>query len=146
MIRSLVSGAVLAVLLGGCISVHETQRVCDEPVGATYAETVVVKTPAQVLRHVVLIRFEEGASAENIRQVENEFHALASKIDAIYDYEWGTDVSVDQRNQGYTHCFVLTFLSEADRDRYQAHPAHQALVEMATPYLGEILVVDFWAK
>jgi len=146
MIRNLAAWAVLAILLGGCISVHETQRVRDEPTGATYTETVEVKTPAQVLRHVVLIRFEEGTSAADIRKVENAFNALASKIDAIYDYEWGTDVSVDQRNQGYTHCFVLTFLSEADRDTYQAHPAHQALVEMATPYLGEILVVDFWAK
>ncbi len=146
MIRSLVSWAVLAALLGGCISVHETRRVRDEPARATYTQTVEVKTPAQVLRHVVLIQFEEGTSAADIRRVENAFSALASKIDAIHDYEWGTDVSVDQRNQGYTHCFVLTFLSEADRDRYQVHPAHQALVEMATSYLDEILVVDYWAK
>jgi hypothetical protein len=146
MVRSLVSWAVLAILLGGCISVHETQRVRDEPARATYTETVEVKTPAQVLRHVVLIRFEEGTSAADIRKVENAFNALASRIDAIYDYEGGTNVSVDQRNQGYTHCFVLTFLSEADRDRYQVHPAHQDLVEMATPHLAEILVIDFWAK
>ncbi len=146
MVRNLAIWAVLAVLLGGCVWVHETQRVRDEPARATYTETVEVKMPAQVLRHVVLIQFKEGTRAEDIRRVENAFSALASKIDAIHDYEWGTDVSVEKRNQGFTHCFVITFLNEANRDAYQAHPAHQALVEMAQSYVDEILVVDFWAK
>ena len=146
MARNVASLAVLAVLLGGCISVHETQRVCDEPMDETYTETVEVKTPARVLRHVVLFQFKEGTGAEDIRKIENAFNALPSKIDAIYDFEWGTDVSNENRQKGFTHCFVVTFLSEADRDTYAEHPAHQEFGELLKPYLGDVMVIDYWAK
>lgn len=146
MVRNLAFLAVLAVLLGGCISVHETQRVCDEPSDAAYTETVEVEGPAQVLRHVVLFRFNEGTGAEDIRKIENAFSALPSKIDAVYDFEWGTDVSVENRQKGFTHCFVVSFLSEADRDVYAQHPAHQEFGELLKPSLGDVLVMDYWAK
>jgi len=138
--------AVLVVLLGGCISVHETQRVCDEPTGAAYTETVEVKSPARVLRHVVLFQFQEGTSPADIRRIENAFNALPSKIDAIYDFEWGTDVSTENLQKGFTHCFVVTFLSEADRDTYAVHPAHQEFGGLLKPFLGDVMVIDYWAK
>ena len=138
---------MLAVLLGGCISVQETQRVCDEPIGDDVTENRRSgRGPAQVLRHVVLFQFKEGTGAEDIRKIENAFNALPSKIDAIYDFEWGTDVSVENRQKGFTHCFVVSFLSEADRDTYAKHPAHQEFGELLGPYLGDVLVIDYWAK
>ncbi|MEN6337637.1 MAG: hypothetical protein ABFE01_25570, partial [Phycisphaerales bacterium] len=63
MVRNIVSLAALAILLGGCISVHETQRVCDEPTGTAYTDTAEAKGPARVLRHVVLFQFKEGTGA-----------------------------------------------------------------------------------
>jgi hypothetical protein len=146
MARNVASLAVLAMVLGGCISVHETQRVCDEPVGATYTETVEVKAPARVLRHVVLFQFKEGTGVEDIRRIENAFNALPSKIDAIYDFEWGTDVSVENRQKGFTHCFLVTFRSEADRAAYLPHPAHKEFGEVLGPHLGDVLVIDYWAN
>ncbi len=146
MIRSLASLVVPAVLLGGCISVHETQRVCDEPLDTEYMESVEAKGPAQVLRHVVLLQFKEGTGAEDIRKIENAFRSLPSKIDAIYGFEWGTDVSVENIQKGFTHCFVVTFVSEADRDTYAKHPAHQEFGALLKPSLGDVLVIDYWAK
>lgn len=145
MARNLASLAALAILLGGCISVHETQRVCDEPADTTYTQTVQAKGPARVLRHVVLFQFKEGAGAEEIRKIENAFNALPSKIDQIYGFEWGTDVSTENLQKGFTHCFVVSFLSEADRDAYAKHPAHQEFGEMLKPVLGDVMVIDYWA-
>ncbi len=145
MARSLAFLAVAAVLLGGCISVHETQRVCDEPMGTTYTESVDVKGPAQVLRHVVLFQFKEGTGAEDIRKIENAFNALPSKIDQIYGFEWGTDVSTENLQKGFTHCFVVSFLSEADRDTYATHPAHVEFGALLKPVLGDVMVIDYWA-
>ena len=105
-----------------------------------------VKTPAQVLRHVVLLKFREDTSVSDIRRIENAFSALPSRIDAIYDFEWGTDVSVENLQKGFTHCFVVTFLSEADRGTYLPHPAHRELGEILKPHLDEVMVVDYWAK
>jgi hypothetical protein len=143
MARNLVYLMVVSALLGGCINVHETKRVCDD--GSVRA-TVESETPAQVLRHVVLFKFKDGTSPTDIRTIENAFCALPTKVDAIYDFEWGTDVSVEDRHKGFTHCFVVTFLSEADRAVYLPHPAHKALGQVLGPHLDDVLVVDYWAN
>ena len=123
MVRNLMGLAVTAVLLGGCVCVHETERVCDDGSSSICTEAVQVKTPVSVLRHVVLFQFKEGTTPAEIRKIENAFSALPSKIDAIYGFEWGTDVSVEEHEKGFTHCFVVTFLSEADRAVYLPHSA-----------------------
>ena len=38
---------------------------------------------------------------------------------------WGLNSSPEGKDHGFTHCFTLTFDSEADRDAYLPHPAHQ---------------------
>ena len=71
------------------------------------------KVSAKMLRHVVLFRFKEGTSPEQIKEVENAFASLPGKIDIIKRFEWGTNVSAENRSEGFTHCFVLSFLNEA---------------------------------
>ena len=143
MARNLVYVMVVSVLLGGCINVQETKRVYDDQPASGAAEST---EPAQVLRHVVLFKFKEGASPADIRKIENAFCALPSKVDAVYDFEWGTDVSVEGRQKGFTHCFVVTFLSEADRAVYLPHPAHTEFGRVLGPHLDDVLVVDYWTN
>ena len=102
--------------------------------------------PAKVLRHVVLFAFKDSATPEQIQSVEAAFRVLPTKIEDIHDFEWGTDVSVENISRGYTHCFFVTFLSEEARDRYLPHPAHQEFGQLLRPYLGQALVLDYWAK
>ncbi len=141
MIRNVLYLAVGAVLLTGCIAVHETKHTDENGAALTC-----VKKPAQVLRHVVLFKFKDDATPAQIRKVENAFAALPSKADAIYDLEWGTDVSVENLQQGFTHCFFVSFLSEADRAKYLPHPAHKEFGQILGPHLDKVLVIDYWAK
>lgn len=99
-----------------------------------------------VLRHVVLFKFKEGTSKENIKKVEDAFAALPSKIPQIIDYEWGLNNSPEGLNKGLTHCFFLTFKSEEDRAIYLPHPDHKAFGEVLGPHLADVTVVDYWAK
>ena len=99
-----------------------------------------------VLRHVVLFQFKDGTPAENVCEIENAFRALPGKIDVIQDFEWGTDVSVEGKAQGYTHCFFVTFASEADRDAYLPHPDHNAFGAVLRPHLEKVLVLDYWQR
>jgi len=133
MIRTSLFLAVAAVLFGGCVSVHETKHVSE------------IK-PAHVLRHVVLFKFKDDTSAEQVREIENAFCALPSKVDAICDFEWGTDVSVENLAQGFTHCFFVSFRSEADRAEYLPHPAHKEFGKLLGPHMDKVLVIDYWAK
>lgn len=100
----------------------------------------------RLLRHVVLFKFKEGTPAAQITEIEDAFRALPDKIDAIHDFEWGTDVSVEGKAAGYTHCFLVTFKSEADRNIYLPHPDHKAFGAVLRPHLDKVLVIDYWAN
>lgn len=98
------------------------------------------------LRHVVLFKFKDGTSPEDIAKVEKAFAALPSKIPQIAGFEWGTDCSTENLSQGFTHCFVLTFKSVKDRDEYLPHPEHKAFGQLLRPYLDKVLVIDYIVK
>ena len=102
--------------------------------------------PSMVLRHVVLFKFKDNASSETIRELQNKFCSLPSKIEYVYDFEWGTDVSVEGLTEGFTHCFFVSFLSEADRDAYLPHPEHKAFADSLMPHLDKVIVVDYWTR
>ncbi len=103
-------------------------------------------SPAPRLRHVVLLHFRDDASDADIQRVVDAFCALPQQIDLIQDFEWGINNSLEGINDGFTHCFLLTFASEADRDAYLPHPAHRAFGKVLGPVKERVLVVDYWAQ
>ncbi|MBN2315717.1 MAG: Dabb family protein [Sedimentisphaerales bacterium] len=137
MMRNFLYLSIGMVLLAGCVSVHETRHVTEKKT---------VEGPDRVLRHVVLFKFKDGTTDQQIKQIEEAFCALPNKVDAIYDLEWGTNVSVEGRSEGFTHCFLVTFLSEADRAEYLPHPDHKAFGKIVGPHLDKVLVVDYWTR
>src|SRR5690242_11479903 len=98
------------------------------------------------LRHVVAFKFKESATPEQIKQIETAFAELPKKITKITKFEWGTNNSPEKRNKGCTHCFILTFKSEKDRDEYLVHPAHKEFGSLVGPVLDDVFVIDFWTK
>jgi hypothetical protein len=99
-----------------------------------------------VLRHVVCFKFKPEATEEQIKKVEREFVALKGKITEIAALEWGTNNSPENLADGFTHCFIVTFKSEADRDAYLPHPEHKKFVEILKPILEKPFVIDYWTK
>jgi Stress responsive A/B Barrel Domain len=95
------------------------------------------------VHHVVCFKFKSSASADDIKKVEEAFRALADKIPGIESLKWGTNISKEQRNKGFTHCFVLTFKTDKDRDVYLEHPEHKAFGKLVGPLLDDIFVIDF---
>ena len=102
--------------------------------------------PHRLLRHVVLFKFKDDTTAADLKEIEATFAGLPEKIKEIYDFEWGTDVSVENLAKGFTHSFFVTFASEADRAVYLPHPAHRAFVDVAKPHIDQVLVVDYWTR
>jgi hypothetical protein len=98
------------------------------------------------LRHIVLFSFKNDATAEQVQSVVAGFGTLPTAIAGIAAYEWGTNVSPEGLNDGYTHCFTLTFATAEDRDAYLVHPAHQAFVNTLGSCLERSLVVDYWVR
>jgi hypothetical protein len=100
----------------------------------------------KILRHVVLFKFKDTTTLTQIKQVEDAFGMLPGKVSQVRSFEWGTNVSPENLAQGFTHCFLLTFSSDKDRDAYLVAPAHKDFGALLGPYLDKVLVVDFWAQ
>jgi hypothetical protein len=100
----------------------------------------------EVLRHVVLFSFKPATSAEDQERLALAFAALPSKIAEIIDFEWGSDVSVEGKTEGYTHCFIVTFANEEGRNTYLPHPAHKEFGQLLRGHLEKVLVLDYWAR
>ena len=100
----------------------------------------------QTLRHVVMFGWKAGTDTAAINKIVSAFKELPSKISEIKAFEWGMNNSPEKLNNGLTHCFLVTFNSEADRDKYLVHPAHKAFVGLLKPAPDKVTVLDYWAQ
>ena len=99
----------------------------------------------RMLRHVVLFKFKDSSSQEEIQKVVDAFRSLKTSIPQVADFEYGTDNSPEGLANGFTHCFFVTFKSEEDRAVYLPHPKHKEFVEILKPHLDKVQVIDYWA-
>ena len=104
------------------------------------------KSKKRNLFHVVALKFKDGTTKEQIKGVEDAFRGLKKKIPEIGSLKWGTNVSPEKHDKGFTHGFVLRFRSDKDRDTYLDHPAHKEFGKLLGPVLADVFVIDFWAK
>jgi hypothetical protein len=104
------------------------------------------KKEAKVLRHAVFFKFKDDTSEADVAKVVAAFDALPKKIDSIQDYQAGKNFSPLGFDDGFTHCFLVTFKDEAGRAKYLPHPDHKAFGDLLRPHLDKVFVVDFWGK
>ncbi len=97
-------------------------------------------------RHVVCFKFKDGTPKAEIEEIEKAFGALQDKIDTIIDYEWGTTENIEPLNDGFTHCFLVTFENKKGLETYLPHPDHQAFVALLKPKLDKVFVFDYTVR
>ena len=100
----------------------------------------------RVLRHIVVFKYKETATKEQVEKINKAFANLKNEIPQIRDFEWGLNNSPEGLDQDFTHCYMVTFHSEKDRDIYLPHPAHKAFVDFIGPYIEKVFVVDYWTE
>lgn len=113
--------------------------------GADEARPAAAKEGGELF-HVVALKFKKTATPEQIKAVEDSFAALKGQIPEIASLKWGTNVSPEKHDKGFTHCWILSFKSEKDRDAYLVHEDHKKFGAGLGPVLEDVFVVDFWAK
>ena len=101
----------------------------------------------RLLRHMVIFKFKDDASEADVNRLNDAFLALPKAIPVIKDFEWGINDSPENFHQDFTHCYLVTFESEEDRDSvYTPHPEHQKFVASLQPHLEKVFVVDYWTN
>lgn len=61
----------------------------------------------------------------------------------VYVCDRGTDVSIENLHQGFTHIFESTFESTKGVAEYVAHPAHVEYANLFLSHLDKVLVFDY---
>lgn len=110
------------------------------------SSSLLSQTIKKELRHVVLFGWKEKADTAAISKAVAAFGKLPGQISTIKKFEWGTNNSPEKLNNGLTHCFLLSFASEKDRDDYLVHPAHKAFTTLLPDILDKVTVVDYWVN
>src|SRR6185295_11614396 len=90
----------LSILSGICMTVSA-------------AENPAIKA---TVRHMVAFKFKETTTPQQVKQVEDAFRALKTKIPQIVSFEWGLNSSPEKFDKGFTHGFILGFKDETGRD------------------------------
>lgn len=139
------------ILLFGAVAFSSCQNTASnaEKTDSDKETTELNKEPTdtkKMLRHVVLFKFKDSSTPAQVKEVEDAFLALPSKIKEIKSLEWGTNNSPENLAQGFTHCFFVTFDSEEDRAVYLPHPDHKAFGATLGPHLDKVLVIDYWTQ
>lgn len=119
----------------------------DDDTGDSVDESAeVTAIEGKVLRHAVFFSFKDTSSAEDIQGVVDAFVALPEKIKEITDFQWGTNNSPEEHDDGFTHCFLLTFDDATGRKAYLPHPAHKEFGDVLRPHMDDVFVIDYWGE
>lgn len=95
-----------------------------------------------MVRHVVLLRWNEGTTADQVASVVERLRALPGRIDAIRSYEVGVDLAL---RAGSADLAIVALFDDAEGFRtYLEHPAHVAVVdELIDPLAADRTSVQF---
>jgi hypothetical protein len=97
----------------------------------------------KMLRHVILFDFQVDLSAEQIKEIETAFVDMATHIEEIKAFEWGTEIDTTKST---THCFIVSFTSQKDFDAYSVHPVHLQFGKMVRDKIKTVAFTDYWEK
>ncbi|MEQ1899113.1 MAG: Dabb family protein [Devosia sp.] len=99
-----------------------------------------------MIRHIVLIKFRDDISRERRELIYDGLRALVGQIDGLINATFGPNVSPEGLSKGFRDGFIMDLRDADARDRYLAHPVHQAagarLVEAAEGGLEGVLPFD----
>ncbi|KAG8643607.1 stress-response A/B barrel domain-containing protein HS1 [Manihot esculenta] len=96
-----------------------------------------------VVKHVLLAKFKEGISSDEIEKLIKGYANLVNLIEPMKAFHWGTDVSIENLHQGFTHVFESTFESTEGVAEYISHPAHVDFANLFLPALEKVVVIDY---
>ena len=94
-----------------------------------------------MLKHIVFMKFKQGASEAGIADLEKSLGALPSLISEIKGFQFGRDVLHSERS--YDFALVSDFADLESMKRYQVHPDHVAVVGKVRQLCEGTLVVDY---
>jgi Stress responsive A/B Barrel Domain len=94
------------------------------------------------VRHVVLFRFGEGTTDEQVRALAAGLDEMPKAVGLMLDYRHGRDLGINEAS--FDYAVVGDFATVDDYLAYRDHPDHRALIhDLVTPIVAERFSVQF---
>jgi hypothetical protein len=94
------------------------------------------------VRHVVLFRFGEGTTDEQVQALADGLDEMPKAVGVMLDYRHGRDLGINEAS--YDYAVVGDFATTDDYLAYRDHPDHRALIrDLVTPIVAERFSVQF---
>jgi Stress responsive A/B Barrel Domain len=95
-----------------------------------------------MIRHVVLMAWNENATPEKVRQLADELTALGPNLSGLRSYHAGSDAGINQGN--YNFAVVADFDDAASYLAYRDDPAHRDVVSrLVNPMLRDRVAIQY---
>lgn len=110
----------------------------------TYPYAQMKLNSENLLRHIVIITFKPGTTADSIKALDNVYKDL-SKSSFVKDFEMGVNISSRDTSE-LKHVYVTTFASKEDMKSYQKIPEYSSLFKISLLIADDVSVVDYWVE
>ncbi len=98
------------------------------------------------IRHLVLIKFRDGISQEQIAKIDTLVWNMRKEIHVIKSLEWGKHIGLSDESQEYDYCLNIVFKSQINMTMYEEHPVHQTFKAALIPLSSKILRFNYLIK
>ena len=96
-----------------------------------------------MIRHILLIAFVSDITSEKLNRFREGFLGIPAVVEGISGVEWGVNDSPENKNAGFTHSVLMTFIDESALLHYLHHPEHEELKAIFLPFIRDIIVFDY---
>ena len=99
-------------------------------------------TKSQKVQQVEIVTFKPGTSEANQHFVDDSFRNAVNQLPVVHTFL--SVVGNDNENSDQVkHVYITTFNSKGDLVTYNASPQHQAVKKATSPYVSNIVAVDY---
>ncbi|OMP67015.1 Dabb family protein [Domibacillus epiphyticus] len=91
-----------------------------------------------MIDHIVLVKFAETTTEEQLQEVVDRFKALKNHLTGVVDIQAGINFSEKTKSQGYQVVLKTRFEDHAALEAYGPNPEHQAVAA----YIREVGRLD----
>ncbi|XP_048137263.1 stress-response A/B barrel domain-containing protein HS1-like [Rhodamnia argentea] len=95
------------------------------------------------VRRVLLFKVKPETPPDQIEEAIKRYSNLVNLVESLKSWHMGTDVSIENLQEGFTHVFELTYESAEGVAEYMAHPAHLEFHELFWPLVEKVVVIDY---
>lgn len=94
-----------------------------------------------MIKHLIILKFKPGVTEAQIAEFHTALSALPGRIPEIKEYSFGKDIMHSERS--YDFALVSAFADMDALRRYNEHPDHRAVLEIARNIVEKTWAVDY---